>query len=234
MSVRVVLSIAFLTGLALGILLRQSTEGDERGSASSFAETQRAHLRRLDGASADGRVVFLGGSTFQGLDVSSVTPVGLNLSVGGDTIPALTARSARYRSLAAARAVVINIGLNDLSVNCAQPMANIEDVFASIPATTPIVVLGVQSIDSVKYLGNCRATLNSLIFEFNRRLVTSCSARIGCVFVPNPVRSAITPDAIEYLLESDGVHLTRMGYLELSSLLRKALLQVNANNDITQ
>lgn len=204
-------------------------EGDERDSHSSFAEIQRAHLLRLDGSSANGRVVFLGGSTFQGLDVSSVTPVGLNLSIGGDTLPALTTRSARYRSLATARAVVINIGLNDLSAHCAQPTANIEDLFASIPGATSIVVLGVQGIDLGKYSGNCRSTLNDLISEFNRRLVTSCSARLGCVFVPNPVHTVVPPDAMEYLQESDGVHLSRTGYTVLSALLRKALLQVNAN-----
>jgi len=80
-----------------------------------FIETQNGHSRRLDRGSSDGRIVFLGSSTFQGLDTSAVTPVGLNLSVSGDTLSNLVRRASECRSLATARAVIINIGLNDLS-----------------------------------------------------------------------------------------------------------------------
>jgi hypothetical protein len=233
MSARFIVSKAFLLGLATGYLLSSSMERVVRNSASDFATIQQAHLRRLDGASVDGRVVFLGGSTFQGFDISSVTPIGLNLSIGGDTLPALTIRAARYRSLATASAVVINIGLNDLAIDCAQPLGNIEDVFALIPSATSIVVLGVQGVNPAKYLGHCHATLNDLIAEFNQRLVKSCSLRTGCVFVPNPVRPAISPGAIDHLQESDGIHLSRIGYGELSEMLRKALLRERTHLHVT-
>ena len=203
---------------------------DDRDAA--FIDAQSGHLRRLDRGSANGRVVFLGSSTFQGLDVSSITPLGLNLSMGGDTLPNLVKRSAGYRSLATARAVVINVGLNDLLKRCVLPETTIQVLFSLIPANTPVVVVGVQEIPGTETARPCNGKrLSLLISELNSQLSQSCNQRNTCRFVPNPVTFALDESARKERLETDGIHLSPAGYTRLSSDIRSALASVaNAAN----
>ncbi|MGI4720800.1 MAG: SGNH/GDSL hydrolase family protein [Janthinobacterium lividum] len=172
--------------------------------------------------------MFLGSSTFQGLDTSSVTPVGLNLSIGGDTLEGLIQRSAAYRSLETARAVIVNIGLNDLMRGCAQPEAQVEELFRLVPAETPVIVLGVQGVQESAPARRCQSVIAKLIDEFNRTLLNACSSKNNCQFVPNPVASNMNPHTKKLLQEADGVHLSQRGYQALSNALRDALSKVDA------
>lgn len=201
-----------------------SVAGDEE---AAFRTTQQGHLRRLDGSSAEGRVVFLGSSTFQGLDTSSVTPAGLNLSVGGDTLEGLIKRSAAYRSLATARVVIVNIGLNDLMRTCTQPEVPIEHLFRLFVPETPIIVLGVQGVREAENARRCDRGLAKLIDEFNRNLLNACSTRKNCQFTPNPVATNMDKNTMKSLQESDGVHLSQRGYQALSHALRNSLSRVD-------
>lgn len=205
------------------------TVGAVRDEQAAFSDIQRGHLRRLDGASAEGRVVFLGGSTFQGLDSSSVTPAGLNLSIGGDTLHALTQRAAGYRSLASARAVLIHIGLNDLVRDCVQPQARIEDLLVLVPAATPIILLGVQGVREADNGRRCGGGLAGLIDAFNQKLLRACNSRGNCQFVSNPVATTMDHNTMKALQEPDGVHLSAQGYQALSNALRTALSRVDAS-----
>lgn len=217
-------SMALMALVAAGLALAYRA-GAAPSAESSFAAVQRGHLLRLDGASVPGRVVFLGSSTFQGLDVSAVTPLGLNLSIGGDTLAGLSARAARYRSLASARAVVVNIGLNDLLNDCAMPRSGVDALWPLLPATLPVVVVGVQQIDAQRHKQKCGGALPGLISAYNGALADACGGRPGCRFVANPlgaqsVGSAGTDSALR---EADGIHLSVAGYRALAAALRRAL-----------
>jgi lysophospholipase L1-like esterase len=221
-----IIAISALLGFALACPVDRFLGGPACGTSSPCIDGWRGHLRRLDGASAEGRVVFLGSSTFQGLDVSAVTPIGLNLSIGGDTLDGLSTRAASYRSLATARAVVVNIGLNDLFRDCALPAARIETLFAQIPVGTPIVLLGIQDVQMSNESRRCGGAISSLIIEFNRTLMNSCRDRSACQFVPSPVFFGMAQDAGEPLQEADGIHLSARGYQLLRLALRHALPDV--------
>lgn len=215
--------------LVLTYFAGKCTVGAVRDEQAAFSDIQRAHLRRLDGASTEGRVVFLGGSSFQGLDISSVTPAGLNLSIGGDTLHGLTQRAAGYRSLASARAVLIHVGLNDLMRDCVQPPARIEDLLILVPAGTPIILLGVQGVREAGNGRRCGGGLAGLIDAFNQKLLTACNSRGNCQFVYNPVATTMDHNTMKALQEPDGVHLSAHGYQALSNALRTALSSVDAS-----
>lgn len=187
----------------------------------SFATEQRGHLARLDAASAPGRVVFLGSSTFQGLDVSAVTTHGLNLAMGGDTQAGLARRMAGYRASGAAAAVWLNIGLNDVLQNCALPATPLAELLAHIPRHVPVLVLAVQSLAPAR-ADACGGRANGLVEELNAGQARACATRAGCTFVPHPLDTrdgAADPAS----WEADGVHLSASGYAQLVSRMRRAL-----------
>ena len=192
-----------------------------------YVKTQNGHMRRLDRASGEGRVVFLGSSTFQGLDISAITPIGLNLSIGGDTLSGLIKRSSEYRSLSTARAIVINIGLNDLLQNCALPEVRFSDLVARAPKNTPVVLVGVQELMTINGSASCgKNQLASLVVSLNARLTDACNELPLCQFIPNPVAFDMNQATRAALLEKDGIHLSPLGYSRLSGTIRQALSNV--------
>lgn len=191
---------------------------------ANFMEIQSGHLRRLDRTSSDGRVVFLGSSTFQGLDTSAITPVGLNLSIGGDTLSSLHRRSTGYKSIEAARAVVINIGLNDLMQTCDLPEPTIRPLLALVPKATPVVLIGVQAIETKTKPAICDGkTMSEIISSFNKQLLQACNDRKSCQFIDNPIASNLDEVARKDLMEEDGIHLSPLGYAHLSRKITSAL-----------
>lgn len=219
-------ALMLLVALAVGGAAGAATVHFVRAPVSDgghFATTQRGHLARLDSGSADGRVVFLGSSSFQSLDVSAVTPYGLNLGIGGDTLHGLAERAAGYRSLTSARAVWINIGFNDLAQRCELPTNSLADVFAPIPPTVPVLVLGIQGVDAARLATRCGGRLPTLIAELNASFARTCASRSACTFVSHPVESAVTFAPAAPRLEADGIHLAPAGYADLIVAMRTAL-----------
>ena len=222
-GILVAVTVAAIAGFFAGNSYVSRSVSDDN---TRFIETQNGHLRRLDRGSSDGRIVFLGSSTFQGLDTSAVTPVGLNLSVGGDTLSNLVRRASEYRSLATARAVIINIGLNDLMQTCNQPETKIESLFALVPALTPIVLVGVQTVTATRKPAACNGDgvrLSELIAALNDQLIRACNNRKLCQFVENPIVSTLDEAARRDMMEADGIHLSPTGYALLAYKIRNAL-----------
>ncbi|ENO78191.1 SGNH/GDSL hydrolase family protein [Thauera sp. 63] len=216
-------AVALLAGVVLGALGGVWIERKGSTPVPDFMQVQRGHLSRLDGASAPGRVVFLGSSTFQGLDVSSVTPVGLNLGLGSDTVPGLLQRLRDYASLDHARAVLINIGLNDLMQRCALPAVPVDEILHHVPLPTPVILLGVQGIDPGRHGARCEGHIAQLISSLNEDFVRACALRTGCRFVPHPIPATGQTPEFATLREEDGVHLSPAGYRQLVLQLREAL-----------
>lgn len=223
MSVRRAKSVFYvaIAGL-LGFLLGAVLAGREQNapSRSAFSLEARGHLARLDAVAAPGQILFLGSSTFHALDVGSVANRSLNLGLGGDTIGGLLERMRGYRSLAWARGVVLNIGLNDLirsrSIEAVQ--GDLAELFRAIPGDTPLVVLGIQR-PSGEALER-RPELGKLSAELDSRFVQACRRRSACVFVENPADGTSNGSS---MLGVDGIHLSPDGYEELRRRLRAAL-----------
>lgn len=222
-STRLAITIFTLTGGIVGAACIAFVERFTHDEAAEFIAIQSGHMRRLDRSSADGRVVFLGSSTFQGLDTSAITPIGLNLSIGGDSLEGLLTKSSSYRSLASARAVVINIGFNDLMQSCSRSPSRVQALMNLIPHRTPIILVGVQETSIATR--NCAAdVLLERTVQYNRALRDECSKRSRCRFVPNPVTTGTEQSRKTDLMEADAMHLSDEGYRLLSDSIRKALL----------
>ncbi|HQD15904.1 MAG TPA: SGNH/GDSL hydrolase family protein [Ottowia sp.] len=212
---------------ALGFLAGWWSGGQQQGRVAEerASAAQRGHLLRKDRNSEDGRVVFLGSSTFQGMDVSSISPRALNMGLGGDTIESLQARSANYRSIARASAVVVNVGLNNLVRDCALPPSTLENLMSSWPAGVPVVVVGVQGIAPARRRERCDGQLGPLVRAWNAQQAAACAARPNCRYVGNPVPAEPSDDDAGALLEADGIHLSASAYGALKATICGGLMQ---------
>lgn len=220
-----VFAIVLLAILAIG-----STAGflfaNRFDRGDSYQRVYRGHLARLDANAAAGRVVFLGASTFQGLDVSRVTPFGLNLSVGAEPMADLIERAKTYRSVKSARVVVFNTGLNDLIRSCDGPLLAVDRLLSVVPSSTPVVVIGVQGISIKARPTRCKTSFPDLISQQNHHFKEACRRRSHCVYLQNPIPANVEQSVSDVLQEPDGIHLSGSGYAKLVSALTNALKQL--------
>jgi len=71
--------------------------------------------QRMQGQIAGGSIHFIGDSITAALDVSQVTPFGLNEGIGGDTTAGVLNRLSGLTALGRAGGVVLMIGVNDMA-----------------------------------------------------------------------------------------------------------------------
>lgn len=222
-----VIVVAIAIAGAAGFLLGSVLSGRDANALAqrAFRAESLGHLARLDSVAEPGQVVFLGSSTFHALDVGSVAAPALNLSLGGDTVDGLLERIAGYRSLPQARAVVLNIGLNDLMRGRVAEDIPVHVLFQAIPPEKPVVVLGVQKVSGTVL--ERRPGLTEAGSQLDTRFEQACRQRSRCVFVENPADGTA---AGNLLLGADGVHLSSDGYARLRGRLRLALVDVGSRS----
>lgn len=230
--------IGLITCLAGSLLSATAGAGfafmyDRHNSPSAtelYAETHRGHLQRLDANANPGRVVFLGSSTFQGLDTAAISPVALNLGMGGDTLSRITARARDYGSISQAGAVIMNIGLNDIMHTCRAISGEVlQALFELIPESMPLMILGIQGVSPRRHGARCGGGVTGLIAETNMTLANRCAQAPNCRFVTNPIPADIDAIASQTLHEPDGIHLSPSAYTELKHRLRDALAAAAPN-----
>ena len=185
-----------------------------------FRRGMVAHLARLDANIPDGAALFLGSSSIQGLAVADVAANAANLGIGGETIPELKQRMSGYTSLPRARLVVLAIGYNDL---CCQPpdraLAAYPALLARIPASTPLVISGVQE--------GAENPSPAATRTFNAGLRALCAARAPCAFVD--IAALLDTPARRDRYAADGVHLSAAGYAAWKQALRQAIASLGAS-----
>lgn len=192
------------------------------------AATTQSHYQRMlqfhdwiDGSVPQDSVLFLGDSMIQGLCVSAVTSDGVNYGIGGDTVGGLLHRLDHYRSLSRCRAVVLQIGVNDLSAftnsEIVRDYTRLLDVLS-----LPVIVCGVLTVDERDRPPF--ADYNVRIRELNRDLEQLCHAHPQRLFVDST--SHLTDEAGQLTAANhvgDGVHLSPAGYQIWIGDLRDAL-----------
>ncbi|ACY14750.1 GDSL-type esterase/lipase family protein [Haliangium ochraceum] len=184
-----------------------------------FAERLRRHHQRLLANVAPGAVLFLGSSSIQGLDVGAVAERAVNLGIGGDTVPGLSARWPQ-RVAREARALVVAVGFNDLRDAPAERVAgSFAALLARAPSEVPLVISGPQPLAPA--LAAERPELSARIAELNRHYQRLCAARARCRYLDTPAVLAACPGGAVH--EPDGVHLSARGYACWTSALRRAL-----------
>lgn len=189
---------------------------------SRSAAHNMAVLRRRDAVAAPGKLVFLGSSTVESLDTSAVASHALNLGLGGDRIETLLARARRYESVHTARGVVLNIGINDVLVDC-QPiaMAMYRAQLQALARGKPLIWLGLQPLRGVA-AERCNGAVNRFIDATNELQQEACRSIENCLWVEHPLRGKNVRRSSPELLEADGIHMRRAGYAMLEAALAVA------------
>lgn len=206
-----------------------------KSSQDVFAEEMHGHLRRLDRMSAPGRDVFVGGSTFQALDIAAITANGLNLSVGGETLGGMITRVRGFRSITSARSIIINLGFNDLMRNCESvDTTSISDLRSSMPIEASLFVVGVQIPSLAVGSRKCGGQLTTLAKRFNEDIERLCRGLVRCQFVPHPTAVLSGDDDPSRLLDADGIHLSEAGYRQLEERIRSALRDIGTGVDVSR
>jgi len=187
-----------------------------------WRETVAAHAR-LDATLSPGSAVFIGDSGVQSLNVGAVAPHSVNYGIGSDTIAGVRHRLPRYRSLPAARAIVLLIGSNDLAMRPVEAVAaDYAGLVASLPAAPRLVLVAVLPIDERSVAAGRRS--NQAITELNRTIEGICAKRPSCDMVDagpmlRDAAGQLRPD----LHIGDGLHLNAAGYRILIAGLAAAL-----------
>lgn len=131
---------------------------------SYHAACRSDHSRRQQALSlAGGQIAMFGDSNFAAIPVTLVSPAAENYGISGDSLPGLITRlrAGGYSSLAKGRAIVLNIGLNDIAVS-SPVLGAIQSMYISVMAyfTGPIVLVPVTPTNNPTWNANI-ATFNS-------------------------------------------------------------------------
>ena len=169
-------------------------------------------------AAPDGALVLLGDSIVAQVDAALVGADAVNAGLGGDTTRTLLARIPTLRVLDHARAIVLEVGTNDLKYRLPVEIAvDYARLLLALPAAGPVVVIGVLPVDERQVHG--RPSLrNDRIGELDRLLETVCAQRAGCRYA-NPFPAFAGQGD---LYSDDGWHLSAKGNRVLAGLMNVA------------
>ncbi|MBW7864130.1 MAG: hypothetical protein GX580_11740 [Candidatus Hydrogenedens sp.] len=186
----------------------------------------------MDGSVPAGAVLFVGDSITQGLCVAAVCDRGVNYGIGSDTTVGVLERLPKYGSIDRARAVVVAIGVNDLSrrdndaiLENYRKIAGTVAGSGMVAGRAPLVFSAVLPVDERVNPEN--AGVNGRIRELNRGLAKVCAETRGCRMVD--VTGALADDTGSLAPENhvgDGVHLSDKGYTLWITALRDALREI--------
>lgn len=228
----------FITiGFVIAAIVLKSGFFDQISSQArlSLAETQEItpfhkrivrYHKRISGNVPAGAVQYIGDSFVQGFTVSAVAAPAVNYGIGGDTTVGMLARIPQYGSLETARAIVLLGGFNDLWHRDEADIAkNFEKMLALIPASRPVIIVGVFPTDPrvVAAFDGMNARIKSL----NKGLAQVCADDARCRFVDIggelvDAEGMLNPE----LHDGDGLHLNAAGNAVLIRALKDALLEI--------
>lgn len=176
---------------------------------------------RLDATLQPGGIYFMGDSGVQSLDVAQVADHAVNYGIGGDTIQGVIRRLPVYKSLPAARMIVLLVGSNDLTERPAEVAgADYAKLLAALP-NVPLILVAVLPIDerAVRYAQGYRS--NAEIAKLNAAIKALCDARLSCSLVDLSQKLADDTGNLSPVYdEGDGLHLNAAGYRIVIETLR--------------
>ena len=186
---------------------------------SLFAQKLHAHYIRLARNIDDKSVVFIGSSSIQGMDVSKVSPNGINLGIGGENIQGLIVRLTQYPRLMRAQAVVVAAGFNDI---CHKPLAEIISDYEKLIGMLGHLPKVISSLQPSNNKQVC-TDIASRIELFNGFVMRLCNTDDLCRYVD---LSAVIKEADINAFEQDDIHLNSYGYRLWYEHMRTQLEQV--------
>lgn len=227
----IVFAILYLAGLhvvLIAALIRPSWIGREHGrfgttpaEPAAFAARLHAYYQAVDSSAAPGRVVLVGDSHFQRMDASLIGAPALNFGVGGARIAEIANRMRDYRSLAAARAVFVWGGVNDLLANRTpdQAAADMAALLEAVPAAAPVFLVSVPPAGAA-----LSPALARRVAELNARYLAICESGDACLYVDIHHRLAAPDGTLAAAFDAgDHLHLNGAAYGEVAAVLRDAI-----------
>lgn len=192
---------------------------------NSFYISMTTYHERMMNALPDGIIAFIGDSHFQAMPVNFIVAEAVNLGIGGDTVQGVTKRLAKYKKLATARAIVLGIGVNNLSNGDTPETLKMptEKMLRSLP-DKPLLWVAAPPVDESVF----DFTTNKNIAAYNDYIQTLCKARKNCVFSSFPDNLMKDGGLSSDYHIGDGLHLNGAGYkvwqekikIDLASLLK--------------
>lgn len=200
-----------LAGKTLGFIPPEEFNGELEAIILKQAEQ--------DLAVPAGQVVLVGDSHIARLDGKLGAGV-VNFGIGGDTTRTLSARLPTIRSIQHSRAVVVEVGVNDLKYRAVdQIIMDYAALFGRLPQSAPVLVLSVPPVDPNGSAARHRPYLrNDRIAALNIGIRRVCAAHPQCRFLDAGPALAGQP-----AWSADGWHLSDAGNQVLADLIRGAL-----------
>jgi lysophospholipase L1-like esterase len=197
---------------------------EEKFSELVVSVVEQARVDRLTTGAA---LVVVGDSIAEQIDASRLAGDAINYGISGDTVRTLLWRLPVLRSIEHARAVVVNIGVNDLMHRPIPAIAaDYRALLSSLPSSAALVMISPLPVDekvaSIRRSPHLRnATLRSL----NAALRPMCEASPNCHFLDVwPVFGDGAAGGLRPSLHNgDGQHLSPEGSRALEGLIRAAI-----------
>ncbi|MFN3961101.1 MAG: SGNH/GDSL hydrolase family protein [Parvularculaceae bacterium] len=195
--------------------------GARPAEPASYAARLHAYYQAVDASAAPGRVVLLGDSHFQRMDVGLIGLPALNFGIGGARVSEIAERMRDYRSIIAARAVIVWGGVNDLLAK-QTPEQTAADMAALLEGVRgPKLVLLVSVPPPGKALG---PGLARRVADLNARYAAICESSHACFYVDIHHRLAAPDGALAAAFDAgDHLHLNRAAYGEVATVLKDAI-----------
>lgn len=184
-----------------------------------------SYFERLMDGCPTGSIPVFGDSIIEGMDINQLSPIAVNLGIGGDTMRGILTRFRTNASEIAHRAScsVLAIGINDICVENNAAHGNGANLpymldFLSAWMTGKWVIVKVLPINESMFSG----TTNALIDSFNAYLQTKFDGRAGFTVVD--LKAALAPSGqLAAANTIDGLHLSAAGKAIWINSVRAAL-----------
>lgn len=207
-------------------------------------------LDRVDMNAPTGCVVFIGDSHIAGLYTDNIAIPSVNLGIGGDTTLGVLERIGHYQCIKTAKAVVIEVGVNDLQWRSEDQITT--NLFSGVcyavrraNPTVPVFVCGVPPVceERLKWQPVSNQRIDMLNSDY--QLVCDRVGRELNLHFVDMMLGALghwnaNPDLLwqEHDLPSlcdagDGIHLNRAGYQVLEQLIREALIAAGVSFELS-
>lgn len=198
---------------------RNEVKSGGSGSDQYVQRVLRYH-RWVDEQIPEQSVVFLGDSLTQGLATAAVVPNSTNFGIGGQTTSGLLDALPTYKSVAKAKLIFLEIGINDFLEDSTAGLSDrIKRISNALPANTPLVWSSVMPAKTDKYS-------RYDIAEVNKVIKAVCVQRINCRYLDTWVfLSGADGQTASQDFLTDGVHLSPEGYRKWIAALKQDLPQ---------
>lgn len=200
--------------VALNNAYKAKVKASPSGSSDHIQRMKRYH-QWVDANVPGQSAIFIGDSLTQGLSTASISPNPTNFGIGGLTSGELLDAIPSYNSLARARTIYLQIGINDI----------LEERFEGLPERLKAIADRLPGGAELIWTNIMPAAVNVVqkqaILAANEQIKEICAKRPRCryidswLFVADANGQAVSGDFL-----SDGIHLSRTGYEKWIAALR--------------